>query len=54
MRDRRVRPDESEAAQRALGLNRALFQALNVPSVPALIYKDRTGQPVTRVGVTDL
>ena len=54
MRDRRVRPDDSEAAKKALGLNMALFQALKAPSVPALIYKDKTGTLITKVGLTDL
>lgn len=54
MRERRVAPDDSEATQVALGRNLALFQALKASSVPALIYKDQTGQLITRVGLTDL
>lgn len=54
MRARRVRPDTSEATQRALGLNMALFQALKVPQVPALIYKDPTGRVIRKAGVADL
>ena len=51
MRHQRIRSHDSEAAKRALGLNMALFQALRVSSVPALVYKDRTGQQVTKVGL---
>ncbi|MFO1419452.1 MAG: hypothetical protein U1F59_00530 [Candidatus Competibacteraceae bacterium] len=54
MREQRVRRSESEAAKKALGANMALFQALKAPSVPAILYKDKTGKLVTRVGVTDL
>lgn len=54
MREQRVRPSDSEAAKKALGANMALFQALKAPSVPAIVYKDKTGKLVTRVGVTDL
>ena len=54
MRERRVRPDESAPAKRALGLNSALFQALAAPSVPAILYKDKTGRLITKVGVSDL
>ncbi len=54
MRARRIRPDTSEATQRALGLNMALFQALKVPQVPALIYKDPTGRVIRKAGVADL
>ena len=54
MRAQRVRPDTSEATQRALGLNMALFQALKVPQVPASIYKDPTGRVIRKAGVADL
>ena len=54
MREHRVRRSESEAAKKALGANMALFQALKVPSVPVILYKDKAGKLVTRVGVTDL
>ena len=54
MRARRVRPDTSEATQRALGLNMALFQALKVPQVPASIYTDPTGRVIRKAGVADL
>ena len=54
MREHRVRPSESEAAKKALGANMALFEALKAPSVPALLYKDKAGKLVTRIGVTDL
>ena len=54
MREQRVRRSESEAAKKALGANMALFQALKVPSVPAILYKDQSGKLVKRVGVTDL
>lgn len=54
MREHRVRRSESEAAKTALGANMALFQALKVPSVPVILYKDQAGKLVTRVGVTDL
>jgi len=54
MRDRRVRPDVSEVAKRAMAPNMVLFQALKIPSVPALIYKDRAGKLITRAGVSDL
>lgn len=54
MREHRVRPSESEAVKKALGANMALFQALKAPSVPVILYKDKAGKLVTRVGVTDL
>lgn len=54
MREHRVQRAESEAAKTALGANMALFQALKVPSVPVILYKDQAGKLVTRVGVTDL
>lgn len=54
MRQRRVAPDDSEATKVALGRNMALFQALKVSSVPVLLYKDKTGKLVTKVGLTDL
>jgi thiol:disulfide interchange protein DsbG len=54
MRHRQVQPNNSEAAKKALGLNMALFQALKAPSVPALIYKDKNGKLIMKVGVTDL
>jgi thiol:disulfide interchange protein DsbG len=54
MREQRVKPIDSAATKKALGLNMALFQALQAPSVPALIYKDQTGQRVTKVGLTPL
>ena len=54
MRDQRVRPSESEAVKKALGANMALFQALKAPSVPVILYKNKAGKLVTRVGVTDL
>lgn len=54
MQNQRVKPDDGETTQAALARNRVLFQALKVPSVPALIYKDSTGRLVTRVGVTPL
>jgi len=54
VREQRVRRSESEAAKKALGANLALFQALEAPSVPAILYKDQAGQLVKRVGVTDL
>lgn len=40
--------------EKALGANMALFQALKAPSVPVILYKDKAGKLVTRVGVTDL
>lgn len=54
MRNQRVRTDDSEATQVALARNMALFLALKVPSVPAIIYKDSTGQLVKKVGLTEL
>ena len=54
MRQRQVQPNESEATNKALGLNMALFQSLKAPSVPALIYKDKNGKLIMKVGVTDL
>jgi len=54
MQNRQVAPDDSATAKTALGRNLALFQALAVPSVPALLYKDPTGRLVTKVGVTPL
>lgn len=54
MRHRQVQPNDSEATKKALGLNMALFQALKAPSVPALIYKDKNGKLIMKVGVTDL
>lgn len=53
-RVRRVQPSESEPAKKALAANMALFEALKVPSVPAILYKDKAGALVKRVGVTDL
>lgn len=53
MRTQRVRPDTGEAAKRALGLNMALFQALQVPQVPAAIYKDKNGRLIRKAGLTD-
>ena len=54
MEYRRASPQQSEAAQRALARNLALFVALGVRSVPALVYKDQAGELVVKAGVTPL
>lgn len=54
MKNRRSPSDDSEITRAALARNRALFETLRIPSVPVLLYKDASGELVTRVGVTPL
>ena len=54
MQHRRASQQQSEAAQLALARNLALFVALGVRSVPALVYKDQAGELVLKAGVTPL
>ncbi|MCP5426552.1 MAG: thioredoxin fold domain-containing protein [Gammaproteobacteria bacterium] len=54
MERHRASPDRSTEAKTALARNLVLFNALQVKSVPAMIYKDGQGALVRRAGIAPL